>query len=651
MGSPDRAASSRRIFLAASLILTVAFGIRCSSFLIYNKVYKIVYNFVNLFLFLKADGEAALWGAQQRGGEKRFAKPLTVGYTLDMGRFALFTFCILHFPALALADPPLIASVRIEGARLLSARDLLGGLETRPGRDLDSLALRRDVGRILDRCRAAGLYLAEVEFPAVVLHHSRATVRFRLREGPPARVRRLALSAPDSADLLPAMRTRPGRPFRPAVLEADLEAILRRCENAGHPFCAVYPEVSAPTPRGEVDISLRIDQGPAVRFGDLRVSGNRTTRLSVIRRLMGLRAGEPYDQRRVDRAREALLRSGLFEAVGEVALSHDARSEAVHLAVQVVEGKASRIDGALGYAPGGEGQQGHLAGVLDLTLRNLRGAGRNASVRWERRGPSASDLTLGYDEPWIGPTSFSARFRLALLQRPGYASAALQAGLSRPLAGPLAVEAEAGWEQVSPDSSGLGLVPRGRTWTGAGGLSLDTRDDSDNPRTGGALRVSLSLGRAALPSRRVSRWRAGADAERLIPLLPGQTLALTAHARSVHTGSYTPPLNEKVRLGGASSLRGYREEQFLGDRAAWGGVEYRFLLGRRSRLFLFLDAGAISDRQASGAQPLRTTRLRIGYGAGLRAGSRAGIVGLDFGLAQDDGLAQGKVHVRMMRRF
>ncbi|OGG51524.1 MAG: hypothetical protein A3F84_28615 [Candidatus Handelsmanbacteria bacterium RIFCSPLOWO2_12_FULL_64_10] len=571
-----------------------------------------------------------------------------------------FAFCLLPsaFCLPALADPPLVSSVRIEGARLLSARDLLSSLETRLGGALDSLALRRDVGRILDRCRAAGLYLAEVDPPEVVPkgrgatdRQSDADVAFRLREGPPARVRRLAVSDPDSADLLAGMQTRPGRPFRPAVLEADVEAILRRCENAGRPFCAVYPEVSAPTPRGEIDVSLRIDRGPAVRVGDLRVSGNRVTRLSVIRRLMGLRAGDPYDQRRVDRAREALIRSGLFDAVGEAILSHDARSEAVHLTLQIVERKASRIDGVLGYAPGEEGQRGHVAGVLDLALRNLGGVGRSASVRWDRRGPSASDLSLGYDEPWIGPTSFSGRLRFALLQRPGYASTDLRAGLGRPLAGPLTVEAEVGWEQVSPDSSGLGLVPRGRTWTGAGGLSVETRDDPDNPRTGGALRASISLGRAALLARRVNRWRTEADAERLVPLFTRQTLAIAAHVRSVHTGAYVPPLNEKVRLGGASSLRGYREEQFLGVRAAWGGVEYRFLLGRRSRIFLFLDAGAISDRQASGADILRTTRLRIGYGAGLRAESRAGIVGLDFGLGQDDGLAQGKVHVRMMRRF
>ena len=558
-------------------------------------------------------------------------------------------FCLLPsaFCSLAFADPPLVASVHIEGAQALSVRDLRNGLETRPGRALDSLALRRDVGRILDRCRASGLYLAEAEFPGVVLRDRRATVVFRLREGPPARVRHLAVE--DSTDLLMEMETKPGRPFRPTVLEADVEAILRRYERAGHPFCAVYPEVSPPSSGGEVDVSLKIDRGPAVRVGDLRMSGNSLTRPSVIRRLMDLRPGERYDQRRVDRGREALLRSGLFDAVGDLALSHDARNGTVDLTVQIAEKKAGQIDGVVGYVPGQEGGKGYVAGLVDLALRNLAGTGRSASVRWDRKGPSASDLDLGYDEPWIGPTSLSGHFRFSLLQRPGYASTALRVGIRRPLAGPLAVEAEAAWERVSPDSSGLGIIPRSRAWAGAGGFSVETRDDPDNPRTGGLLRVSLSLGRAAFAARKgtANRGRIEADAERLVPVFRRQVLALSAHFRSVHTPEPSP--SEKVRLGGASSLRGYREEQFAGVRAAWASAEYRLLVGRRSRIFLFLDTGAIADRRALGME--MRDLFRVGYGAGLRAESRGGVVGLDFGLGQDDGLAQGKIHVRMMRRF
>jgi hypothetical protein len=57
------------------------------------------------------------------------------------------------------------------------------------------------------------------------------------------------------------------------------------------------------------------------------------------------------------------------------------------------------------------------------------------------------------------------------------------------------------------------------------------------------------------------------------------------------------------------------------------------------------------DRRAYGAAVRQTTLYRTGYGAGLRAESHAGVLGLDFGLGQDDGLSQGKVHVRMTHRF
>ena len=174
-----------------------------------------------------------------------------------------------------------------------------------------------------------------------------------------------------------------------------------------------------------------------------------------------------------------------------------------------------------------------------------------------------------------------------------------------------------------------------------------------NPRSGGFCRASGSLGRAFLTASRqgVNRYRAEVDAEGLLPVLRSQALVLSAHARGIRTGEPLVPLSEKVRLGGASDLRGYREEQFAGDRALWGGLEHRLVMGRSSRALVFVDAGVISDRVALGGRIRRTSLFRVGYGAGLRAESRAGIVGLDFGFGQDDGLLQGKVHVRMVHRF
>ena len=566
---------------------------------------------------------------------------------------AFWTILLFRAVSPVFAESPVIGSVRIEGGKDLSVRDLQNSLETRPGAVLDSLVLHRDVERILDHCRKAGRYLAEVDFPVVTQVNSRCGVVFPLREGLRIRVRRIHLAASVSPDVLDGFQTKAGEVFRPDRFEADIENILRRYENSGYPFCAVYPTIGVPDSNGEVDLSLRTELGPSVQVGGLKVSGARSTRSDVLWRMTGLKVGDPYDQSRVDRGRSRLIRSGLFDRVGDVKLMHEPEKGAVHLSLEVEEGRANQIDGVVGYVPGTEGGRGYVAGQLDLAFRNLAGTGRRASIRWDRKGPSASDLAFHYDEPWIGSTPLAGRFRFELLQRLGYVSAGIGFGVRIPLTGAFGLEVETGWDQVSPDSSGLGHVPRSRTWRSTMGLSYETRDHPNNPRNGSFIKAVGSFGRASFPAtnRRVNRWRIEGDAERFFPILKGQTIAVMAHFRGIHTGEAVAPLSEKLRLGGASSLRGYREEQFAGVRALWGGVEHRFLIGRRSRVFLFLDSGLISDRLAFGPEVREMTLYRTGYGAGLRTDSRAGVVGVDVGFGQDEGLGGGKIHIRMIHLF
>ncbi len=106
------------------------------------------------------------------------------------------------------------------------------------------------------------------------------------------------------------------------------------------------------------------------------------------------------------------------------------------------------------------------------------------------------------------------------------------------------------------------------------------------------------------------------------------------------------PFHELLVLGGARSLRGYREEQFRGTRVALGSVEYRYLLGRRSRAIAFVDAGYW---YRDGSNVAKDTNL--GYGIGLRGDTRLGTISIDYGLGEGDDLLDGKLHVGLIREF
>jgi len=131
------------------------------------------------------------------------------------------------------------------------------------------------------------------------------------------------------------------------------------------------------------------------------------------------------------------------------------------------------------------------------------------------------------------------------------------------------------------------------------------------------------------------------------------------HFKGLNTNEKVVPLSDQYKLGGINSLRGYREEEFYGTTVSWVNLEYRFLMEGNSRFFLFTDYGYYERRILSGdsgdfkeisdGKPIRGVRL--GYGLGLRIDTKAGLLGLDYGLGKGDSFSQGKIHFGVINRF
>ncbi len=65
-------------------------------------------------------------------------------------------------------------------------------------------------------------------------------------------------------------------------------------------------------------------------------------------------------------------------------------------------------------------------------------------------------------------------------------------------------------------------------------------------------------------------------------------------------------------------------------------------------MFVFLDGGGYSDQTI---QEGSSSDSKIGYGVGIRAQSRLGVVGIDYGLGEGDGISEGKVHFGITGQF
>jgi outer membrane protein insertion porin family len=146
--------------------------------------------------------------------------------------------------------------------------------------------------------------------------------------------------------------------------------------------------------------------------------------------------------------------------------------------------------------------------------------------------------------------------------------------------------------------------------------------------------------------------RASIEMELLKPTGRRTGLALRMSGQSLDTPARPVPQYDLFSLGGATTLRGYREEQFYTPGYLLTQLEYRLLSGRLgSGAYLFVDTALFSLAEAEATLIPETTETRLGYGAGLRVGSRLGRVGLDYGLASGEAPLEGRIHVRIEAEF
>jgi len=110
-------------------------------------------------------------------------------------------------------------------------------------------------------------------------------------------------------------------------------------------------------------------------------------------------------------------------------------------------------------------------------------------------------------------------------------------------------------------------------------------------------------------------------------------------------------VGDLYRFGGTNSLRGYRENEFLGSRVAWTNTEYRFLLSRHSFFFGLFDTGYFF-LPGDGSKGLSSIEhLKYGYGVGIRLETSLGNIGVSVALGEGDSFSQAKLHIGLINNF
>lgn len=534
----------------------------------------------------------------------------------------------------------------------------------RPRAPIDSVEA---VGQaVLDRVRREGYYYARLDSATVDTQTTPPDVRIYLHRGPRVRVGEVQITG---TEVLSASEVRrlfdghEGNPFNPQQFTADVQALLDRYEDSGHPLAQVKVTRTTldSTAAPRLHLSIAVEEGPTLWLERIEVPEETRTSPGLIARLAGLSVGDVLTGYDPEAIRSSLQESDLFRSVESPTMTVASDGGAV-LRIPVEEAAPGAFDLAIGYLPPSEGRDGgQVVGSGHLLLEHLFGGGRQVDLSLDHRPGQTSIFDLSAVDPYIFGLPFRVEGRFRGEQRDStYGERTYRLDVGYQLQRTFTVSGRVSREVVKPGQAGVRLrdgrqhIPRSRTVFYGVGLRYESVDRPDNPRRGVRVDVHVDQGWKRRTRQRVTaegdttRDRTSLRQERFqgtvrayVPLFNRQVFVVGGDGSVLRSRAYDR--SDLFRFGGAQSLRGYDEDRFLGNVTVRGLLEYRVQLDRQSYVYGFGDLGYV-ERPSLGERPA-TQDWHPGYGLGIQVRTGIGLISTTYALNPEVGTPlDGRLH-------
>jgi outer membrane protein assembly factor BamA len=404
--------------------------------------------------------------------------------------------------------------------------------------------------------------------------------------------------------------------------------------------------------RFTVDIRADLMPGEKIQVEGVRFNGVQRNSPDYLRRVAGIADGETLSPALLERGRQNLINSGLFEEVGEGELIFVDDTPVV--LYEVSEQQLNYFDGLIGYQPDPSGSA-TIAGYGDILLRNTIADGNVIDLRYEQLQPLVSKLNVSAEQQFLGGLPLQVGAGLNFTQQD---SSYLVRDFKL-----------SGGYRLLPGFIITGTVRAERSSVTESGVSTEAIDSRANfygigfnlrninryrvPTRGYESMVMLERGRRFINDERFQSETGRSFSQTIfrtmirgyIPVGSRQVLAPMVSTLFLESPHYL--VTDLFRFGGAESLRGFREDQFRGSSVVWGELEGRYMLQQNSYLFLFGAYGfyerpqLINEESDDLAFKDRLTSL----GFGLAFQSTLGIIKFSYAVSPNENLANGNIHV------
>lgn len=396
---------------------------------------------------------------------------------------------------------------------------------------------------------------------------------------------------------------------------------------------------------------------------DLIVKGNIKTKTPVITREVKLKMGEPFNSKDAKRSLERLNNLGFFEDVN-MKLNPGREPNAVVAEVDVTEQKTGTFTIGGGYS-----KSDGLTSIIGLGDTNFKGTGNNLNVNFQHGYSSIAGTgwNLNFTNPYIDKkeTSLSVNLFNSVNEVSDYGlngdnttlrstyyrrSRGFNITLGRPqgeyvknyltltkrkdlylehYSGPVDYSAsDTTSDDYNADYNAEYLKNNfGEVHSMTLARVYDTRDNIFSPTQGNRISLTSEIAGKGLGGQ-FDFNKYIIDGRKYFKVGSRQVMAFHV-AAGVADGEV--PDASKFSVGGIDTLRGYKDDEFKGNKMFTATAEYRYPIATKVEGVVFADAGNAWD----GSYKLKD--LKSSIGAGLRVNTPLGPIRLDYGYGKEGG--------------
>ncbi len=468
-----------------------------------------------------------------------------------------------------------IENVHLYGAKHFDYSDIKNSIANRKrqflgwlwGRDNGTLyvgQLKYDRLRIRDYYMKRGYLDATVSTPFLRAYFENytANLSYLIHEGSIYTIKsvKINLMKPiiKTSILKNILELKKGKTFNIEKLRKDMKKLKLKISNLGYAYVKIYPNIKQNKKTHTASIIYNIMPGNIVYINDVKISGNTKTIDRVVRRSVFLAPGDKYSYTNFKDSITELKKTGYFENV--TITKQRVSNDKINLLVKVKEAQTGSISAGIGYGS----YDGFLvnASVAD---KNIFGSGINASTNIDYSSKSLRG-SISFYNPRVFDSLYSLGASVYSTSNDYYsydedkAGASLNVGkqLTRHISGSIGYNIEKS-RLSNVDNSISYLYPSNSTLKSAMTVSAvyDTTDAYYLPRHGMTLTSSVEFAGLGGDEKYIKNYNSFAYFYGLEDLIDYDLILRYKAKLQLAFNEGNLPLNEKLYMGGISTVRGY----------------------------------------------------------------------------------------------